>query len=309
MIVNDGSTDHTRAVIAEFQSRLALQVIHHDVPQGRSFAASAGSAIAGEEVLLFLDGDVLLSPGAVAAHMAEHRQKSDLMVRGSQFHLRGTRFFQNPEAGSPMPGQESRVARMPAEEIERCRITGEQVRSDFAAIIARARPSIYPGAGPEQLYEIEMDALANHPDCPVLWAAASGHNFSVPRWAFKDIGGTDPLLDHNDHREMALRLSLAGLRMGLALESESYHMTHRTGWRNPLEDTRWEQIFYQRHPILAVKLLSVFWAGMSEPNPVPKEARIRNLPELAEAAAGTRGIDYDEVRRMIPNLQNLGAKA
>ena len=86
-------------------------------------------------------------------------------------------------------------------------------------------------------------------------------------------------------------------------------MTHRTGWRNPLEDTRWEQIFYKRHPILAVKLLSVFWAGLSEPNPVPEEARIRSFPELAEAATGARGIDYDAVRRMIPNLQNLGAAA
>lgn len=305
VIVNDGSTDHTRDVVIAFESKLALKVINHDVPRGRSAAATAGAARAGEEILLFLDGDVLLSPGAVAAHMAAHRRTPDLMVRGSQFHLRGTRFFQDPEAGTPMPGQEARVARMSTEERVRCRITADQVRDDFPSVVARAKSSIYPGAGPERLYEIEMEALAQHPDCPVLWAAASGHNFSVPRRAFVDIGGTDPVLDQNDHREMALRLSHAGLRMGLALAAESYHLTHRTGWRNPLEDTRWERTFYQRHPTLAVKLLSVFWAGLSEPSPVPAYARIASLPELAEAAAGTRGIDYDAVRRMIPNLQDL----
>ena len=309
VVVNDGSTDHTSDVISEFHNRLALKVVHHDVPRGRSFAANAGSTLAGEEIILFLDGDVLLCPQAVAAHMALHRQTNDLMVRGSQFHLRGTRFLLNPETGSPMPGQETRVARMSADELDRCRITAEQVLYNFDAIIARARPSIYPGAGPERLYEIEMDAIARYPDCPVLWAAASGHNFSVPRRAFMDIGGTDPVLDQNDHREMALSLSLAGLRMSVALPAESYHLTHRTGWRNPLEDTRWEQVFYFRHPILAVKLLSVFWAGLSDPSPVPEKARIHTLPDLAEAATGARGIDYDMIRRLIPNLQDLSATA
>jgi hypothetical protein len=39
--------------------------------------------------------------------------------RGEKFHFRGTRFFLDPEAGTPRPGEEARVARLSAAELER----------------------------------------------------------------------------------------------------------------------------------------------------------------------------------------------
>ena len=36
-------------------------------------------------------------------------------------------------------------------------------------------------------------------------------------------------LDINEHRELALRLSLAGARMAPVLGARSYHLTHRSG--------------------------------------------------------------------------------
>lgn len=309
VVVNDGSTDHTRAVLSDFAGTLNLKIIHHETPQGRAAAANAGAALAEGDILFFLDGDVLLAPNAVADHMAVHRLSGDTMVRGSQYHLRGTRFLLDPAAGTPMPGQEGRVARLTAGELDKIKITPEQIGTDFTLISRRASPSIYPGIGPARLYELEVDALVNYPDYPEPWVAASGHNFSVPRRTFIEAGGVDPALDQNDHREMALRLARAGLKIRFAPNAASYHLTHRSGWRDPLQETGWERVFYRRHPLLIVKLLSVFWAGINEPCPVPEEARIRNLPELAEAATGARHIDYDRVRRMIPNLQDLSIAA
>ena len=87
-------------------------------------------------------------------------------------------------------------------------------------------------------------------------------------------------------------------------------MTHRSGWRDPLAQTVWEERFYQVHPILAVKLLSVFWASLDPRFHIPQQARIRSLPELEAAARGDAGIDYDAVRRLIPSLPLLpGAPA
>jgi hypothetical protein len=82
-------------------------------------------------------------------------------------------------------------------------------------------------------------------------------------------------------------------------------MTHRTGWRDPLEETGWEEAFYRAHPILAVKLLAVFWAGLSGAKRAPGIPSIASLPELAAAARGDDGIDYDEVRRRIGTLADL----
>ena len=307
VVVNDGSTDHTRDVLADFAGRLRLRAVHHDAPRGRSAAANAGAKAASGAILLFMDGDTLLAPDSVEHHLAIHRAEPDALVRGANHHLRCTRFLRDPATASPQPGQEERLARMSAAERERLRVTPDQVSERFGEIVARAAPGIYPGIGPARLYELERAAFETWPDCPMLWAAASAVNFSVRREAFLGVGGFDVRLDVNEHRELALRLVEAGGRMRFAAGASCYHLTHRSGWRDPLEHAGWESVFHARHPILAVRLLSVFWAGIASPSPVPPEARIADFAALAAAAEGRTGIDYDMVRRLIPGLPDLTA--
>lgn len=292
VVVNDGSTDHTGAVLDDAAADMAITRIDHAAALGRSGAANAGAAAASGDVLLFLDGDTLAAPDFVAGHLAVHRAGPGRVARGETFHLRGARFFADPETGSARPGQAARVARMSETELARMRVTRADVAERFGAIDARAQPGIYPGAGPRMLYELEMDALREHPGCGVLWAAASGSNQSVGRDAFLAAGGFDPALTINEHRELALRLCQAGLRMA-ATPARTYHMTHRGFWRDPLADPSWEPIFYAAHPIAAVPLLSVLWASLAEAPPFPRARRITSLPALARAAercAMVRGI-------------------
>lgn len=258
-------------------------------------------------MLLFLDGDTLAHPECVERHLEAHWGQQGLLARGDTYNLRCTRFLLDPEEATPQPGQADRLARMGERERERLKVTRRQIEQDFDAIEKRAAPGIYPGAGPRKLYDLEMDALRNHPDCPVLWAAASGSNFSVPAELFLAAGGFDDRIDQNEHRECALRLIEAGGHMGLAEGAKSYHLTHRVGWRDPLLEEGWEQLFYDRHPSLAVKLLCVFWASIADKSPVPPEARIFSLPDLAERARGVDGIDYDAARAAIPGLPVLAA--
>jgi hypothetical protein len=68
-------------------------------------------------------------------------------------------------------------------------------------------------------------------------------------------------------------------------------MTHRSGWRDPLLDKEWEDIFYGAHPIAEVALLPFFWASLSDTAPYPAQACIRTLPELAAAAEGCRAVE------------------
>lgn len=307
IVANDGSIDDTVAVIAEFADQLDLRAIHNDRPHGRSAASNAGAAIATGDVLLFMDGDTLLAPDGAERHLDIHRRTPNAYARGANHHLRCTRFLRDPETASPQPGQEDRLARLSAAEREKLKVTAAQVRDSFGQdIVGRAAPGVYPGFGPARLYELERDALENHPDCSVLWAAAAGANVSMPRAAFLALGGFDPDIDNSEHRELALRMTLTGCVMKFVAGAHSYHLTHRSGWRDPLELADWERIFYQRHPILAVKLLAIFWAGIAQPSPVPPYARIANFAELEAAATGRNGIDYDAVRRMIPGLQDLG---
>lgn len=294
VVVNDGSSDHTAQVMAEAAANgLDLVAVHHAAPAGRSAAANAGAMSATGDILIFLDGDTLAEPDFVAKHLAKHFVQDNLIVRGETYHLRCTRVFLDPETGTPKPGEEERVARMSANERARALVTRDQIREAFAEIDRRAQPGIYPGFGPRKLFDLEMEALREDRDCSALWAAASGANQSLSRAAFLESGGFHPRISINEHRELALRLCQSGLRMA-PTDARSYHMTHRSGWRDPLEDLEWEAIFYDAHPQAVVALLPLFWQSISDHSSLPAEARIMSLPELAEQAAryeGLRGRD------------------
>jgi len=297
VVVNDGSTDHTESVIAEAAGLMPLVELQHDTPVGRSGAANAGAALASGDILIFLDGDTLAGPEFVARHLDTQRRMDGVVGRGETHHLRCTRFFKDPATGSPRPGEEARVAAISSADLARMRVTMEDVVGRFPSIHDRSQPGIYPGAGPRRLFELEMAALRSHPDCSVLWAAASGSNQSVRREAFLACGGFHKAISINEHRELALRLCRAGARMVPVDGAFSYHLTHRTGWRDPATDTAWEAVFYEAHPIAAVPLMSIFWASLSDPMPFPRAARILSLPALESAAARCEAVAGAEAVR------------
>jgi len=299
IVVDDGSTDHTPEVLAAAARRMPLTAVTHALARGRSGAANAGAQAATGDVLVFMDGDTLAGPELVARHAALHATGIARVGRGETFHLRCTRSMLDPETGTPRPGEEAHLARLAPDELARSTVRRAEIVGDFAAIVRRAEPGIYPGAGPRRLHELEIDALRRHPDCGVLWAAASGSNLSVRRDAFLRCGGFDESIDINEHRELALRLCEAGARMAIVDGAHTFHLTHRAGWRNPLVDTHWEERFYRAHPRLEVKLLAVFWAGLTPRADFPPEARIASLPELEAAARGGSDVDWDAVRRHI----------
>lgn len=297
VVVDDGSTDHTAEVLAQAAGDLDLRIVHHDEPQGRSAAANAGVACAGGDLVIFLDGDTLAAPDFVARHLAVHRQNPNRIARGETWHLRCTRMLHDPETGSAMPGQEAKVAAWSDGDRARSLVTRAQVRGDFAAIDRRAQPGIYPGFGPRRLFELEMQALIENEDCPVLWAAASGSNQSVAKTAFLRAGGFHPELTINEHRELALRLCRNGLSMA-ACTARSYHLTHRAGWRDPLEIDGWEDTFYRAHPVPEVPLLSILWESLSETSSLPRSSQLHGLPDLAAAAAYLGGETSCEAVRL-----------
>ena len=304
VVVNDGSTDHTPAVLAEAAREMSLSIVTHATPRGRSGATNAGARAASGDVLIFLDGDTLAAPEYVARHASVHAAGSLRIGRGQRFHVRSTRFLLDPDKGTPRPGEEARLARLAPAERARLTVSRADVIDNFAAVERRAEQGVYPGTGPRRLDELELDALRHHPDCAVLWAAACGSNLSVRRDAFLHVGGFNEAIDINEHRELALRLTKFGATMAFAAGARDYHLTHRSGWRNPLRDTHWELEFYKAHPCLAVKLLAVFWTCLA-PNHLPGEAQIMSLPELEIAARGDNGVDYDAIRRMIGSLPAL----
>lgn len=71
IIVVDGSTDGTAEMLASHRERSRLIVIKQD-NQGQAAARNAGARVAGGELVLFLDDDLLCDPRLLAAHASAH---------------------------------------------------------------------------------------------------------------------------------------------------------------------------------------------------------------------------------------------
>lgn len=81
IVVLDGSDDGSKEALEELATPFGLRGTSQ--PRGGPSAArNAGAALATGEVLLFLDDDILLDPGAVAAHIEEQRRNGGACVLG-----------------------------------------------------------------------------------------------------------------------------------------------------------------------------------------------------------------------------------
>jgi hypothetical protein len=261
-------------------------LIRHDASRGRSQSRNVGAAHARAGRLLFLDGDVLLSPHAVQLHA---RLDDNELGRGEQRHLRGTRFFRDPRNGEPWPGKEARVRSMG--NLAPYLVTEEIVeKAPFEKLLERSELAIYPGTAARKLYDLEMTALRAQSIPNAQWIAASGHNFSIPSEAFRAAGGFDTDISINEHRELALRLCRDKARLRVVEGAVSLHLTHREGYRNPLSgEDGWEQAFARRHPY-ETKVMMRLWRTLADDNTLDPAERVTTLEyadELLAASART----------------------
>lgn len=260
VVVDDGSADDTWRLLGEWPRPLPTVTLRNEASIGQAATWNAGADAAGGDLLIFLDGDTLAGPGLVAAHARTHAAAANLVGRGETWHVRCTRFLSDPETGAFWPHEGERELQTGDEERAQMCITAAQVRTDFQAVHARAAPGCYPGIGPKRLHEAEMRVLQAESPSPRLWAAASGSNSSVRREMFLAAGGFEVEMDINEHRELAYRLCKAGARMAPVPGARSYHLTHRVGWRDPLQDTAWERSFRRNHPEAPIDELKLFWS-------------------------------------------------
>jgi len=254
------------------------RLVRNDPGKGRSASRNAGAQLARGRRLLFLDGDVLMSPRAVELHAA---LADDELGRGEQRHLRGTRFFKDPRSGEPWPGKEERVRSMG--NLAPHMVTEEMVSTlPYERLLERSEVAIYPGASPRKLYDLEMGSLRAGSVPLANWMAASGHNFSIPTRTFIAAGGFPLDISINEHRELALRLCRDGARVVPVDGAVSLHLTHREGYRDPMKgEDDWEQAFARRHPY-ELQLMMRFWRTLGAD---PTLAEAERLPTLESVDA------------------------
>jgi glycosyltransferase involved in cell wall biosynthesis/peptidoglycan/xylan/chitin deacetylase (PgdA/CDA1 family) len=85
IVVVDGSTDGTAAALRGLQCPLPLQVIEQE-NRGAANARNRGAAEAKEEILLFLDDDMICEPDLIEQHARMYREGADAVIGQTPTH-------------------------------------------------------------------------------------------------------------------------------------------------------------------------------------------------------------------------------
>ncbi len=81
IVADDGSTDGTAASLAELSTPFELRLIEHE-KAGKPAVLNAAIEAARGDACLFIDDDVIASPGLVAEHLAAHRREPQALAIG-----------------------------------------------------------------------------------------------------------------------------------------------------------------------------------------------------------------------------------
>jgi glycosyltransferase involved in cell wall biosynthesis len=82
LVADDGSRDGTAEMAESFEAPFPLRVLRLE-RGGKPGAVNAAVAAARGEICLFLDDDMIASPGLVAAHLAAHRREPQTLGIGA----------------------------------------------------------------------------------------------------------------------------------------------------------------------------------------------------------------------------------
>lgn len=83
LVIDNGSTDHTRAVVTEFAVLAPFPVLYHYAPcPGLHVGRNLGAQLAQGDILAYLDDDVIVQPGWAAAIYRRFALDSSIVLAG-----------------------------------------------------------------------------------------------------------------------------------------------------------------------------------------------------------------------------------
>ena len=213
IVVADGARPETLAVLEEFKENI---LVIRTPGLGRAGARNSGAKAARGEILVFVDDDILVGAGFVAAHRHGQSERPGL-VHGRIRELIGLLRIEDPTQGGPG-----------CPPIDLALVRAGRWRPDGARLFRTALE-----AAAERVHAGDLNV-----DAP--WLAGAGANISIRRADWLRVGGFDEHYGTGwglEDLDFAFRLFQAGVPISLAPEARGYHMSHHNPTRWAEQDT------------------------------------------------------------------------
>lgn len=244
IVIDDGSTDHTREIVAEYQK---CYCIHYKKQKndGRSAARNAGLNLAQTPLVIFIDDDLLLSPEFIECHYYSHNGYTPHISHGRIYEMPFLKFFSDPTKGIIDYPVNSDVS-----VLNRYLINKRDIGRLQGIVEHQKRISFF-----ESIIEQVLNRTIEHPCLSKLdFLGCVGANTSGPKEIFLQAGGFNRQLGQLwgcEDVELGYRIQRMGISFAYLEHAVNYHMTHlRKNYEDQLFKAYNEFYVIHQNPIL-----------------------------------------------------------
>lgn len=236
IFVDDGSTDGTQSFFESIKLPFQYQYIRIQ-NSGRAVARNTAIQMAENEILIFVDDDVILHPSFVNEHLKE-QEKGLKVVHGRILNLSYLKFFEDPTKGIFYPDlnmkQPSRML------IKKC-ISEDDVKQCFNEKFGEY----------DRITSFEhiIESIMKKGGTEVDWFSFSGGNTSVPKYWLDQCGYFDEMFGRVwgcEDLELGYRLLKDNRKFFYSYTARNYHIAH---YRAKFKEEHSESLayFYHKH--------------------------------------------------------------
>lgn len=259
IVVNDGACSEVSKTVREVSLRYpgAMISLIEQEHGGRSKARNRGAFYATNKLLFFMDGDVLLQPGAITAHLQLHATYQQILVRGTILHLPSLVPFDDPLAGTLTSRAKASLriveGNHPPALLQR-RVTMDAHGYPSPEVVKNARRSRFE----TDIHEWLGSRTADQPN---RWIGCTGAHISIAKESFNTLGGFDEAMGMRwgaEDMEFGYRAEKIGIRILHAQQAVVCHMDHDASGREGDHDSALYYFSMKHHDSTPLRLKHYF---------------------------------------------------
>ena len=279
LIVDDGSTDGTRAWLQGYSSRFPLRCWFNTASQGRSAARNRAWKEADGDIILFLDADMLTELDWLQG-FADAFAGSDCDVISGGRH--------NVDLGTDPAHIRIRLA-------ERLRVAPDRLfapegEAPWSALQQIAAGGQYPTSASRKFEEQIRAVCRDFPDSLICAYSLVTSNIGVRRARLEQANGFDLFIARNEDIDLGMRLWERGARFGYATASHAYHLYTAVG-RDRAADFVQYSAWFHRYPYLPVAWIYLWFVYNESEALLTPPPQIDSLCTLAQQGEALMDVD------------------